>query len=47
MGETPNDLGKTYQSLEDDRDIFAAANAKNYLKGAFAYWDYLSVTGEK
>ncbi|WP_339717118.1 hypothetical protein [uncultured Sneathiella sp.] len=47
LGETPNDLGKTYQSLEDDRDIFAAANAKNYLKGAFAYWDYLSVTGEK
>jgi len=47
MQETPDDLAKTYQSLADDKDIFAAANARNYLKGAFAYWDYLGTTSAK
>lgn len=44
---TPNDLEKTYQALQDDKDIFAAANAEHYLRGAFAYWDYLGITNEK
>ena len=44
LEKTPNDLGKTYQSLESDKDIFAAANAKHYLQGAFAYWDFLGTT---
>jgi hypothetical protein len=44
---TPNDLEKTYQTLQDDKDIFAAANAEHYLRGAFAYWDYLEISNVK
>ena len=47
LEDTPNDLEKTYHTLQNDKNIFAAANAEYYLRGAFAYWDYLGISNAK
>ncbi|MDA0305204.1 MAG: hypothetical protein O3B76_02815 [Proteobacteria bacterium] len=38
---TPGDLEKTYRALQGDKDTITADNAEHYLRGVFAYWDYL------
>jgi len=42
---TPGDLKKTYKMLSADKDIIVAGNAEYYLRGAFAYWDFLGKQG--
>ena len=37
----PNDLEAVYQSLLADQEAISSANAEYYLRGIFAYWDYL------
>ncbi|MCF8178192.1 MAG: hypothetical protein K9J74_06755 [Sulfuritalea sp.] len=44
---TPGDLKKTYAVLQTDKDPVTAANAEHYLRGVFAYWDYLDLHGAK
>jgi len=47
LGTTPNDLEKTYRSLQGDKDTITANNAEHYLRGVFAYWDFLEMKGGK
>lgn len=47
LAETPNDLSATYSRLQHDQKARAAANAEHYLRGAFAYWDFLGKDGTK
>jgi len=42
---TPGDLKKAYKMLSTDKDIIVAGNAEYYLRGAFAYWDFLATEG--
>jgi hypothetical protein len=44
---TPGDLEKTYAALQADKDPVTADNAEHYLRGIFAYWDYLDLKGAK
>jgi len=44
---TPGDLKKTYKILKSSKDIIAAGNAEYYLRGVFAYWDFLAQQGGK
>ncbi|ATX79733.1 hypothetical protein Ga0123461_1316 [Mariprofundus aestuarium] len=43
----PGDLEKSYKILRSDREIIVAADAEYYLRGVFAYWDFLADQGGK
>jgi len=43
----PGDLEKSYRMLRSDRETIVAADAEYYLRGAFAYWDFLADQGGK
>ena len=44
---SPGDLEKSYKMLRSDKQIIVAGNAEYYLRGAFAYWDFLADQGGK
>ena len=44
---SPGDLEKSYMMLRSDKQIIVAGNAEYYLRGAFAYWDFLANQGGK
>lgn len=46
LENTPNDLEQTYADLQGDKEP-SAANAEHYLRGAFAYWDFLGTNEGK
>lgn len=41
LEENPGDLEKAVQALQRARDGVTAENAEHYLRGVYAYWDYL------
>jgi len=44
---SPGNLEQTYRMLQSDRGSITADNAEFYLRGVFAYWDYLGESNEK
>lgn len=41
LEQSADDLKKTYQVLQSDKDTITASNAEYYLRGIYAYWDFL------
>jgi len=44
---TSGDLEESYKILRSDKDIIVAADAEYYLRGSYAYWDFLAAKGGK
>jgi hypothetical protein len=46
LEESGRDLEKVYDRLQSARDFETAHNAENYLRGVYAYWDFLGGRGK-
>lgn len=44
---TSGDLEKSYHMLRSDKDRTVASDAEYYLRGSYAYWDFLATKGGK